>query len=237
MLDWLTPYVLTSIEALMLRVLACALPLALAFRGAALFGPLTIPWRHLAGMSGMLACLMILPSADGLYALWLCEEPEAHGVITLLDAGWRGVLLGLSIRCSLLVIESIASALEAHMQMSQGDGARPGGAISAMTLSLWAAQWWFAHGHELLAATQAGASTGEVLSAETVVTALLSALSIALGFAAMALFVLVVAELGLGLLQRAFPQLAAWQLTLPLRLVLALQVMRWVLQRPLGGTL
>ena len=100
MLDWLTPCALTSIEALLLRVLACALPLALAFRGAALFGPLTLPWRQLAGVSAMLSCLIILPTSEGLYALWHCDETEVHSVITLLDAAWRGVLLGLSIRCS-----------------------------------------------------------------------------------------------------------------------------------------
>lgn len=237
MSEWLTPCLLTSVEALFLRVLACALPLALALRGASLFGPITIPWRQLAGLSAALACLMILPSTEGLLELWQCSVPTLNGGLAILEAGWRGVLLGLSIRCSLLVIESIASTLESHMQLSQGDGVRPGGAISAMTLSLWAAQWWFAHGHELLEATRVGSSTGEVLRAETVLPALLTALTVALGFSAMALLVLITAELGLGLLQRAFPQLAAWQLTLPLRLVLALQVMRWVLQRPLGGEL
>lgn len=232
--SFLTQCLLTNVESLVLQVLAFACPFALVLRSAALLGPVQLPWRFLAGLSGAFAVMLTLPPSPAWEGLALCDALPKIGWEALAHAAIRGLLLALQIRCSLLLIESIAGALEAHLQLSQTSSAGSGGALSALTLSVWANEWWLAHSHTLLTTLQNPNAPEASIRLDDLLLQLLEALAHSLGFAAMALLVLVFAELGLGFIQRAFPQLAAWQLTLPLRLVLSLQIMRLILSRPLG---
>lgn len=230
---WWTTAAADALTSWALQVLAFALPLALTMRGASLFGVLELPWRRLAIVSTLLGGLILTPPLDGLL-LQLADPAPRFMPLTLVEASVHGLLFGLKIRMGLLVLECIANALESHLQLSPQGGPSPLGAFGTLTLSLWASEWWRAGGAPFRALTEPQpALTIDALTA--VVGQLFVALNQAMSFTATALLALVAAELALGFVQRAFPQLAMWQLTLPLRLVLALQLLRVLLQRPLGA--
>ena len=230
---WWTVATADALTAWAMQVLAFALPLTLILRGATLFGVLELPWRRLAITSSILGGLILTPPLDGLL-LQLADPAPAFVPLTILDAGIHGLLFGLKVRMGMLVLECIANALESHLQLSPQGGPSPLGAFGTLTLSLWASAWWREAGATLRALTEPQpALSVDMLHA--LLAQLFGALNQALTFTATAVLAIVAAELGLGFIQRAFPQRAIWQLTLPLRLVIALQLLRVLLQRPLGA--
>lgn len=230
---WWTTAAADALTAWALQVLAFALPLALTMRGASLFGVLELPWRRLAIVSTLLGGLILTPPLDGIL-LQLTDPAPSFMPLTIFDAGMHGLLFGLKIRMGLLVLECIANALESHLQLAPQGGPSPLGAFGTLTLSLWASAWWRDAGAPLRALTEPR-PTLDVDALYALVAQLFVALNQALSFTATAVLAIVAAELGLGFIQRAFPQLTMWQLTLPLRLVIALQLLRVLLQRPLGA--
>lgn len=215
----------------LMQAVGFGLCLALILRGASLFGVLELPWRRIAVLSTMLGLYIFTPPPDQWLAQMRCDGTLAFPVIELVQATGRGIVIGLQLRVHLLLIETLTASFESHLQLNSPSGPTAQGAFSALALSLWASHWWLYEGEALILLTETHLELSSSLIGG-LLDSFLHALEHALWVAGSALLIIVAAELAFGFLQRGFPQLSLWQLTLPLRMVLALHILRSVLLQP-----
>lgn len=213
-------------------VLVTALPLVIALRTGATFGRIEVPHRLLLALCVVIACTLSLPTADTAVVLWVqCQAPSwTDTLVPLADALLRGLTLGLLIRSTLTIVETVASALEGHLQLSN-ESAR-GGSFTLLALSLWAFRWWQNLSIvDFLGPNEMPAGAWLLYTVDSLVDALTTGFALA----ACALLCLIFGEIALGLLQRVLPNISAWQFSLPLRLFLGLQIIGVLLRSPLFG--
>lgn len=227
---WDASCVLALGAELLAEVGAAALPLVIALRSGATFGRIDVPHRLLLAICLLVAATLSLPTVDVVVAQWVrCHPPTFTTLfLPMADGLLRGLVLGLLIRSTLAVVETIAGALEGHLQLSNESA--KGGSFSSLAVNLWAFRWWQGVSIQALLHAPPRAPSDWIVHT---VTSLVEALTTGVTLAGAALVLLIFGEIGLGLVQRILPNISAWQFSLPLRLFLGLQLLSVLLRSPI----
>lgn len=200
-----------------------ATPLIIVLRNAGVLGALQLPNSTLTLLAISLSLLILHPEH-----LELTCESNGIPPWLLIKVAMDGILFAFVIRQGIFVMEALAGLLESQLQItSDSPRSSTGGALTTLALALFAANWWRQPEFHLAIFNDAPRALIWALALESGFDALHRALRLVVLAGGIHLF----AEIGVGSLQRAIPNLVNWQFSLPIRVVLGLHIFRIALLR------